>query len=616
MRRIYPQLNIRRSVALILATLLLAALSVPFLSIPVSAAESGTCGDGLSWSLSAGTLTISGKGDMTEFTELNMAPWFEQRDRITRVVITDGVQSIAPLAFYDCKKLTSVYLPDSVTKIGSYAFANCEGLESIRLSPSLGVIEAAAFHSCYKLVAVTLPSSLVTLGNQAFYRCESLATVTIPPHLSRMGTSVFAYCKSLIRAEVSAKLGVLPEWTFYGCGKLTVVILPETVGELENYAFKNCDRLDTVYFDGSGDKKQEIEAGIAKDVPSFEQVGTVSSNAPMDSTTAGVFTEHGDGTVTQQNTTVKSDDNMTFVSVVEHTYQEGLATGGSYTANLTVTVENQEAWENTVDTVTSALKDMNDSFSQGGVAADGVELTVYVKTEGGVDSSLVEEMAGRDVKMTVVSQNGSESRMECEDLKKDELSGSYDYSHSVEAAPADKAESLGTEDCFQVKFNESASVNSEILVKLPEIPAHSNAYLYQVEEDKTLTRLQATIVDENGNAHFYLGAVSKDTEYIVGVNVPGESADDAIIPDELLPHYGDAVDRLQKIDYVITGRESSWGLTVAQVTWIMLAVLAACIIAVGTVMAVWNHRRLKRGYVPDMSEYEDMDPDGSAGAEA
>ena len=67
MRRIYPQLNIRRSVAFILATLLLAALSVPFLSIPVSAAESGTCGDGLSWSLSAGTLTISGTGPMYNY---------------------------------------------------------------------------------------------------------------------------------------------------------------------------------------------------------------------------------------------------------------------------------------------------------------------------------------------------------------------------------------------------------------------------------------------------------------------------------------------------------------------------------------------------------------------
>lgn len=607
MRRTYPKLNIRRSVALILATLLLAALLVPSLAVSASAAESGTCGDGLTWSLSAGTLTISGKGTMTQFTELTMAPWYEFRDQIKRVVLPDGLKSIGSLAFYDCKNLKAVYLPDSVTKIGSYAFANCERLESIRFGPSLAVIDSAAFHSCYKLAAATLPYSLQSLGNQAFYRCESLATVTIPSFLNHMGTSVFAYCKSLVRAEVSARLGSMPEWTFYGCGKLSVVILPETVGEVENYAFKKCDRLDTVYFSGDDQKKQEIVAGIEKDIPSFEQVGTVTSTTPMASTTVGVFTEHGDGTVTQQNTTVKREESMTFVSVVEHTYNEGSATGGSYSLELTVTVEDKEAWSQAVSTVKDTLKDTNQSFSQSGTSAEDVSLTVYVQTDGGIDTSLVEELAGRDVKMTVVSQNGSESRMECEELKIEDLSGNYDYSHTVEEAPADKAEALGTQDCFQVKFNESASVNSEILVQLPEAPAHSTAYLYQVEKDNTLTRLQATVVDDDGNAHFYVGAVDKDTEYIVGVNVPGESSEDAIIPDEMLSHYGNAVERLQKIDYVITGRESSWGLNAAQVTWIMLGVLAVCIIAVGTVMAIWNHRRLKRGYVPDLAEYEDGD---------
>ncbi|MBQ3507855.1 MAG: leucine-rich repeat domain-containing protein [Clostridia bacterium] len=608
MRRTYPQLNIRRSVAFILATLLLSVLLVPSLSVSVSAAESGTCGDGLTWSLSAGTLTISGKGTMTQFNELDMPPWYELREQIYRVVIADGVRSIAPLAFYDCQKITSVYLPDSVTKIGSYAFANCERLEFVRFGPALAVIDAAAFHSCYKLAAVTLPHSLQSLGNQAFYRCESLATVTIPAFLNSMGTSVFAYCKSLVRAEVSARLASMPEWTFYGCGKLTVVILPDTVGELESYAFKKCDRLDTVYFDGDSEKTQEIREDLVKDVPIFEQVGTVSSALPMTSTTAGVFTEHGDGTVTQQNTTVKSDGNMTFVSVIEHTYKEGgPAVGGTYTADLTVTVENKDAWSGVTDTVKDTLKEMNDSCAQGGAASEGIGLTVYVQTEGGVDPSLVEALAGRDVKMTVVSQNGSESRMECEDLVIEELGGVYDYSHVVEEAPAEKMEALGTEDCFKVTFNESASVNSEILVQLPEVPAYSNAYLYQVEKDDTLTRLQATVVDDNGNAHFYLGAVDKDTEYVVGVNVPGENADDAIIPDELLPHYGDAVERLQKIDYVITGRESSWGLNAAQVTWIMLGVLAVCIIAVGTVMAVWNHNRLKRGYVPNLEDYEEAE---------
>ena len=611
MRRTYSQLNIRRSVALALATLLLSALLVPFLSLPASAAESGTCGDGLSWSLSAGTLTISGQGDMANYTESSMAPWHEYRKQIRSLNVQDGVKSIGSLAFCGLDQVKSVYIPDSVLSIGAYAFLDCTGLESVRLSSKLSSIGNSAFYNCSKLIAVTLPNSLQYLETRAFYLCRSLSTVNIPPYLSHMGTSVFAYCDGLIRAEVSARLGTLPEWTFYGCEKLTVVLLPDSIGGFDKYAFKNCDGLETVYFNGDSAKKQAIQSDLVADVPAFEQSGTLSSATPYTSTTVNSTKENIDGTLTDTKTTVQADEGKTVVSVVEHTYVEGAASGGNCSGDIAVVVESDDAWKSAVNTVKETLKNLGDTCTRNGATLEEVNLTVYVKTEGGVDTTLVEEMAGRDVKMTVVSQNGSESRMDCEDLKKDELSGSYDYSHSVDVAPADKVESLGTEDCFQVKFNESASVNSEILVQLPEIPAHSNAYLYQVEKDNTLTRLQATIVDENGNAHFYLGAVNKDTEYIVGVNVPGESAEDAIIPDELAPHYGDAVDRLQKIDYVITGRESSWGLNVAQVTWIMLGVLAVCIIAVGTVMAVWNHRRLKRGYVPDMSEYEDGEPDGS-----
>lgn len=623
MRRIIPQLNIRRALACVLAVLLLSALLVPVLSFSTSAAESGTCGDGLVWSLSAGTLTISGQGSMAIYNELDMPPWFEFRDQIYRIVLPEGLKSISSLAFYQCKNLKAVYIPDSVTRIGSYAFSDCEKLESVRFGSSLSVIDSAAFRNCYKLKAMTLPRGLQTLGNQAFYRCESLVSVTIPPYLSVLGASAFAYCKSLIRAEVSARLGSLPEWTFYGCENLSVVILPDSVGTLEDYAFKNCNVLETVYFDGTEDKKQEIRASLEKEVPLFEQqVGVITSSPPMDSTSVGSFTEHGNGTATQQNTSVKESTDVTVITVVKHTYdtreEETLpdAVRDSYTADITVTVSGEAGWDEAKDAVKTTLKNFTDSFANDQATTDTVSVTVYVQTPGGVDPSLVEDMAGRDVKLTVVTQNGSETRMECEELNQNQMSGQYDYSHEVEEAPADRAEALGTNDCFSVTFNESASGNSEVLIQLPQIPAHSNAYLYQVENDGSLTRLQATVVDQNGNAHFYLASVSKDTEYIVGVNVPGESSDDAIIPDELLTHYGSAVDRLQKIDYVITGHESSWGLNAAQVTWIMLGVLAVCIIIVGTVMAVWNQRRLKRGYVPDMSEYGDPIPVGATEAGA
>ncbi len=607
MRQTHPKLNTRRSVALILATLLLAALLVPSLSVSVSAAESGTCGDGLTWSLSAGTLTISGRGHMTNYTEANRPPWYEYRDRIYRVELQDGIQSIGSLAFYDLKNVQVIYIPDSVLEIAAYAFSECTGLRTVRLSQRLSVIGNSAFYNCSSLMAISLPDNLQTLGTRAFYLCRSLSTVTIPRHISNMGTSVFAYCDQLIQAHVSAQIENLPEWTFYGCKNLTIVGLSDTVRDLDTYAFKNCEVLSTVYYNGTADKKQEIQADLVTDIPSFEQSGTITAATPDMSTTIGSTVENDDGTKTNKSTTVQANKGQTIVAVVEHTYTQDTLSGGSYLGHLSVVIERDDVWTETVNIVKETLKDIGDSCARNDATLGSVDITVYVQTEGGVDPSLVEALAGRDVKMTVVTQNGSESRLECEELKKEELSGSYDYSHSVEAAPADRAESLGTEDCFKVTFNESASVNSEILVQLPQVPAHSNAYLYQVENDDSLTRLQATVVDGNGNAHFYLGSVDKDTEYVVGVNVPGENADDAIIPDELLPHYGDAVERLQKIDYVITGRESSWGLNAAQVTWIMLGVLAVCIIAVGTVMAVWNHNRLKRGYVPNLEDYEEAE---------
>ena len=60
--------------------------------------ESGICGDNLTWSLSAGTLTISGSGDMYDFPESSMAPWYHLREEITRLELPSGLTKIGALA--------------------------------------------------------------------------------------------------------------------------------------------------------------------------------------------------------------------------------------------------------------------------------------------------------------------------------------------------------------------------------------------------------------------------------------------------------------------------------------------------------------------------------------
>ena len=99
-------------------------------------------------------------------------------------------------------------------------------------------------------------------------------------------------------------------------------------------------------------------------------------------------------------------------------------------------------------------------------------------------------------------------------------------------------------------------------------------------------------VDKNGNAHFYLATVDKDTNYVIGVNIPGETKDDVIIPDDLAAT-NSAIQRLEVIEYVTTGVRNFNGLTIKHITYIVIGVLAAAIIIVGGIMFAFNKQKQK-----------------------
>ena len=81
---------------------------------------SGTCGDNVTWELDAGTLTISGSGEMEDYEHrvTSSLPWYNNHYNITTLIIESGVTSIGSAAFYDCINLTGVTIPNSVTSIG------------------------------------------------------------------------------------------------------------------------------------------------------------------------------------------------------------------------------------------------------------------------------------------------------------------------------------------------------------------------------------------------------------------------------------------------------------------------------------------------------------------
>ncbi len=133
-------------------------------AITASAADivkSGYCGKenenegkNVTWTLdSEGTLTISGKGDMTSYdnsvdldNSKNSSPW-HNINGIKQIKIHNGVTSIGDDAFSDCTNVESITIPNSVTNIGNWAFWNCTSLASVTIPDSVTSIGLFAFNS-------------------------------------------------------------------------------------------------------------------------------------------------------------------------------------------------------------------------------------------------------------------------------------------------------------------------------------------------------------------------------------------------------------------------------------------------------------------------------------
>ncbi len=190
--------------------------------------DSGTCGvdgDNLTWVLSSdGVLTISGTGDMLDYTEEVGSPWYSNHSKITGVVIEDGVTSIGGAAFMGCNGLTSVTLPNSVTSIGNAAFTDCSSLTSVTLPSSITSIRGSAFYGCSSLTSVTIPNSITSIEKNVFKGCSSLTSVTLPNSVTN-----------------------IKDYAFNGCRSLTSITIPKSVTNIGRYVFASCDSLNKVY---------------------------------------------------------------------------------------------------------------------------------------------------------------------------------------------------------------------------------------------------------------------------------------------------------------------------------------------------------------------------------
>ena len=123
------------------------------------------CGDDLVWNIESGVLSVTGTGNMTDYTA-GGAPWYGYA--MTKAFIKKGAESVGSNAFGSSGQLLSTFTAGTVLSVGESAYENCTELLVADLSDGLTSVGDYAFCGCTKLLSVRIPASVTAVGEKAF----------------------------------------------------------------------------------------------------------------------------------------------------------------------------------------------------------------------------------------------------------------------------------------------------------------------------------------------------------------------------------------------------------------------------------------------------------------
>ena len=165
--------------------------------ISASEPESGTWGDNITWKYEDGVLTFSGVGEMEDSSAQNLRNWLSYADKVTEVVVEEGITKLTSNFVQKFELLTKVSLPEGLTEISARAFSMCSSLGEIDIPSTVTTIWDNAFYGCSSLKEIQLPDGLQYIDMDAFWNCTALESISIPASVTFFGDSVFNNCTAL-----------------------------------------------------------------------------------------------------------------------------------------------------------------------------------------------------------------------------------------------------------------------------------------------------------------------------------------------------------------------------------------------------------------------------------
>lgn len=256
----------------------------------------GKLGDNIDWTFtwSDCALTLTGSGDMA-------APFSNDavRKRARKIVIGEGITSIAERAFCDFSHVTAVQLPAGVTSIGEDAFCGCRALTEIKLPSSLRTVGSSAFYMA-PLNELELPEGITDIEPLAF-AYTALTTLRLPGSLRTVGDMAF-YCTPLTDLELPEGITDIGDNAFGGAS-FAEIYIPANVRSLGLDAFQSKTLLrytvspdnpvysadaDGVLFDKAGKTLVAFPCGRDGHYAVPEGILRIADHAFMDGTVSAV----------------------------------------------------------------------------------------------------------------------------------------------------------------------------------------------------------------------------------------------------------------------------------------------------------------------------------------
>ncbi|MBQ6152027.1 MAG: leucine-rich repeat protein [Mogibacterium sp.] len=179
------------------------------------------------------------------------------REKLTTVVIEDGVREIPKDFLQGCGNLTELSLPDTLEVIGENAFAGCKLSSSTAIPGGVESIGAGAFAGCTGLVSATVPEGVSVIPSSVFSGCTNLTSITLPGYLDAIGSYAFSD-SGITSIVVPTGVKTIAESCFENCSALRSISLPETLTSIQGNAFTNAglteivipDKVETIATDG------------------------------------------------------------------------------------------------------------------------------------------------------------------------------------------------------------------------------------------------------------------------------------------------------------------------------------------------------------------------------